>query len=77
MKMEKAAKTYKARFVINISELGEDDQLTQWYLAFFNTESSLVQYQSFKRTGNRLLPKADQNTFWENLRHYWFGYWGI
>ena len=29
MKMEKAAKTYKARFVINISELGEDDQLTQ------------------------------------------------
>ncbi|WJZ98305.1 hypothetical protein VitviT2T_016837 [Vitis vinifera] len=27
--MEKAAKTYKARFVINISELGEDDQLTQ------------------------------------------------
>ena len=29
MKMEKAAKTYKARFVMNISELGEDDPLTQ------------------------------------------------
>lgn len=27
--MEKAAKTYEARFVINISELGEDDPLTQ------------------------------------------------
>ncbi|RVW73612.1 hypothetical protein CK203_056960 [Vitis vinifera] len=81
--MEKAAKTYKARFVINISELGEDDQLTQCktmaskfnkmtssftgYLAFFNTESSLVQYQSFKRTGNRLLPKADQIPFGKTL----------
>lgn len=27
--MEKAAKLYKARFVINISELGEDDPLAQ------------------------------------------------
>jgi len=29
MKMEKVANIYKARFVVNISELGEDDPLTQ------------------------------------------------
>lgn len=27
MKIEKAVKAYKARFVVNISELGEDDPL--------------------------------------------------
>lgn len=29
MKMEKVAKTYKASFVVNTSELGEDDPLMQ------------------------------------------------
>jgi hypothetical protein len=29
MKMEKVAKTYKAIFVVNTSELGEDDPLMQ------------------------------------------------
>uniref|UniRef100_A0A2P2KIE6 Uncharacterized protein LOC105121156 isoform X1 n=1 Tax=Rhizophora mucronata TaxID=61149 RepID=A0A2P2KIE6_RHIMU len=41
VKMEKVAKTYKARFVVNISEQGEDDPLAQnvsccsLYLSFF------------------------------------------
>jgi hypothetical protein len=35
MKMEKVAKTYKATFVVNTSELGEDDPLMQNVRYFF------------------------------------------
>jgi hypothetical protein len=35
MKMEKVAKTYKASFVVNTSELGEDDPLMQNVRSFF------------------------------------------
>ena len=34
MKMEKVARTYKARFVVNVGELGEDDPLMQNVMQF-------------------------------------------
>ncbi|KAJ6994144.1 tartrate-resistant acid phosphatase type 5-like [Populus alba x Populus x berolinensis] len=83
--MEKVANMYKARFVVNISELGEDDPLTQnvatiLHVSFAGkqalptTENPMVFYESIKRQGRWKLPGADQHNLRENINSCWFGY---
>ncbi|KAL9362762.1 hypothetical protein Peur_045547 [Populus x canadensis] len=69
--MEKVANIYKARFVVNISELGEDDPLTQNASRLFPPQK--IPWYSTRVSKGREVG-ADQHNLWENINSCWFGY---